>query len=77
MVIIYFFIKSDKVTIEGQNERYHLVVNVGDFLELTCHAHGVPKPTITWLKDAKEHIIDSERVLNHGELFRIDSAAVS
>ncbi|XP_036351171.2 hemicentin-1 [Ochotona princeps] len=63
--------------INGSREPGEVSVIVGNPLELSCTASGIPVPKITWMKDGRP-LLHTEQVqaLTGGEVLRITSAQV-
>ena len=75
--VIIRLIFLDPTRIEGSEETPHVVVNVGEPIDLICDASGVPVPVLTWTKSDDQPLIDSSRVLSNGRRMFVESAQVS
>lgn len=73
---LIFCISTDPPRINGSDVVTEVSVIVNNALELQCEASGIPRPSLTWLKDGRP-LTDGLRVLQGGEVLRVASAQVS
>lgn len=69
------FLDPPQIRSSDYPEEVSVVVN--NVLELVCEATGIPRPTVTWLKDERPlPQIENALLLRGGEILRISSAQV-
>ncbi|KAL4660770.1 hemicentin-1-like [Arapaima gigas] len=66
-------LEPPKISISGSAEEVSIPVN--SLLELECSAEGVPRPTLSWLKDGRP-LKDIAAVQRDGQLLRISNMQV-
>lgn len=75
-IYVCLFVFEEPTRIAGSDETPHIVVNVGDEIDLICDASGVPEPVLGWVKNGDEPLLDNSRVLNQGRRMFVESAQV-
>lgn len=75
-IYVCLFVFEEPTRIAGSDETPHIVVNVGDEIDLICDASGVPEPVLGWVKNGDEPLLDISRVLNQGRRMFVERAQV-